>query len=189
MTEPEPGRGGRRTRPLRAADRPLKAQGRPAARRPAEAAPPPPPRARVHAEPELVCLGVSVRFGGLSAVDEVDLEVRAGEIVGLLELGCMLALRPQLLLLDEPASGISQKETESLGPLLRRIKEQTGCTMLVIEHDMPLVMGLSDYVYCLDAGRNLAEGPPEVVQADDRVIEAYLGTAAERRKVAAEAKG
>src|SRR5207237_4241724 len=95
---------------------------------------------------------------------------------------------PQLLLLDEPASGISQKETESLGPLLRRIKQQTGCTMLVIEHDMPLVMGLSDYVYCLDAGRNLAEGPPEVVQADDRVIEAYLGTAAERQKVSAEVR-
>src|SRR5207302_8121721 len=101
----------------------------------------------------------------------------------LLELASMLALRPELLLLDEPASGISQKETESLGPLLRSTKEQTGCTMLVIEHDMPLVMGLSDYVYCLDAGRNLAEGPPEVVQADDRGVQAYRGTAAERQTV------
>ena len=94
----------------------------------------------------------------------------------LLELGCMLALKPSLLLLDEPASGISQKETEALGPLLRNIKDSTGATILMIEHDMPLVMGLSDYVYCLDAGTNLSEGTPEEVQADPAVLEAYLGT-------------
>jgi branched-chain amino acid transport system ATP-binding protein len=106
----------------------------------------------------------------------------------LLELGCMLALKPNFLLLDEPASGISQKETEALGPLLRRIKEQTSATILLIEHDMPLIMSLSDWIYVLDAGRNLSEGPPEVVQADPAVIEAYLGTPAEQRKVAAQAK-
>src|SRR5205085_1641716 len=78
----------------------------------------------------------------------------------LLELACMLALRPSLLLLDEPSSGISQKETEALGPLLRDIKARMGATMLIIEHDMPLVMGLSDWMYCLDAGRNLAAGAP-----------------------------
>jgi ABC-type branched-subunit amino acid transport system ATPase component len=102
----------------------------------------------------------------------------------LLELACMLALEPQLLLLDEPSSGISQKETEALGPLLRDIRQRTGATMLIIEHDMPLVMGLSDWIYCLDAGRNLAEGPPESVQRDAAVIEAYLGTARERRALA-----
>src|SRR5207248_2717389 len=91
----------------------------------------------------------------------------------LLEIGCMLALKPTVLLLDEPASGISQKETEALGPLLRKIKETTGATILMIEHDMPLVMGLSDYVYCLDAGRNLSEGTPEDVQSDPMVLEAY----------------
>ena len=106
----------------------------------------------------------------------------------LLEMACMIALRPQMLLLDEPASGISQKETEALGPLLLRIKEQTGATILMIEHDMPLVMSLSDWVYCLDAGENLSEGTPDVVQRDPAVVEAYLGTPAEQRKVAAKPK-
>jgi branched-chain amino acid transport system permease protein len=106
----------------------------------------------------------------------------------LLELACMLALEPTMLLLDEPASGISQKETEALGPLLLRIKEQTGATILMIEHDMPLIMSLCDWVYCLDAGRNLAAGTTDTVQADPAVIEAYLGTPAEQRKVAAQPK-
>ena len=103
----------------------------------------------------------------------------------LLELGCMLALEPSLLLLDEPASGISQGETEALGPLLRDIKARTGATILIIEHDMPLIMDLADRIYCLDAGRNLSEGTPEEIKADPAVIEAYLGTPREQSKVAA----
>src|SRR5947207_1209670 len=103
----------------------------------------------------------------------------------LLELACMLALRPSLLLLDEPASGVSQKETEALIPLLRRVKEQTQATMLLIEHDMSVIMSLSDWVYCLDAGKNLAGGPPRAVQTDPQVIEAYLGTPREQELVAA----
>ena len=102
----------------------------------------------------------------------------------LLELACMLALKPTFLLLDEPASGISQKETEALGPLLRDIKAATGATILMIEHDMPLVMSLCDRVYCLDAGTVLSAGTPEEVQSDPRVAEAYLGTPREQRKVA-----
>jgi branched-chain amino acid transport system ATP-binding protein len=103
----------------------------------------------------------------------------------LLELGCMLALQPSLLLLDEPASGISQGETEALGPLLRDIKARTGATMLIIEHDMPLIMSLADRIYCLDAGENLSEGSPAEIQADPRVVEAYLGTPTEQAKVQA----
>ena len=101
----------------------------------------------------------------------------------LLELGCMLALEPSFLLLDEPASGISQGETEALGPLLRDIKARTGATILIIEHDMPLIMSLCDRIYCLDAGENLSDGSPEEITADERVIEAYLGTPAEQARV------
>jgi ABC-type branched-subunit amino acid transport system ATPase component len=93
----------------------------------------------------------------------------------LLELGCMLALEPQLLLLDEPASGISQAETEALAPLLLDIKERTGATILIIEHDMPLISRVSDRIYCLDAGTNLSSGTPQEVLSDPAVIEAYLG--------------
>ena len=93
----------------------------------------------------------------------------------LTELACLLMLPPRMILRDEPASGIAQKETEALAPLLRRIRDTLGATILIIEHDMPLVMGLSDRLYCLDLGSVIAEGTPEAIQRNPRVVEAYLG--------------
>lgn len=95
----------------------------------------------------------------------------------LVELASMVALRPKFLLLDEPSSGISQKETEELAPLLLQLRDFTGATILIIEHDMPLIMGVSDRIYALATGQVICAGTPDEVQADPEVIESYLGTA------------
>ncbi|HVA60458.1 MAG TPA: ATP-binding cassette domain-containing protein [Mycobacteriales bacterium] len=94
----------------------------------------------------------------------------------IVDLAMALAHDPKVLLLDEPSSGIAQRETEALGPLLLRIREETGAAMMVIEHDMPLICSVSDSIVALDLGRVLTEGPPAQVLADDRVISAYLGS-------------
>jgi ABC-type branched-subunit amino acid transport system ATPase component len=94
----------------------------------------------------------------------------------IVDLACVLAHEPTVLLLDEPSSGIAQRETEALGPLLRRVQKATGCTMLLVEHDMPLVTGVADELIALETGRIIARGTPKQVTNDHRVIEAYLGT-------------
>jgi len=80
------------------------------------------------------------------------------------------------LLLDEPSSGIAQRETEALGPLLMRIKAEVGCALLIIEHDMPLITTVSDTMIALELGGVIAEGTPQQVVNHPRVVASYLGT-------------
>jgi ABC-type branched-subunit amino acid transport system ATPase component/ABC-type branched-subunit amino acid transport system permease subunit len=94
----------------------------------------------------------------------------------IVEMCCLLAQGSRLLLLDEPTAGVAQRETEAFGPLIRRIQRELGATVVIIEHDIPLVMSISDRVYCLGAGKVIAEGPPEEVRANPAVIASYLGT-------------
>ena len=92
-----------------------------------------------------------------------------------LELASVLSLEPLVLLLDEPASGIQQKEVEQLGPLLRRIRDESGCSIVLIEHDMSLLLSVAERIYALDFGRVIAEGTPDEVTNDPQVLSSYLG--------------
>jgi ABC-type branched-subunit amino acid transport system ATPase component len=94
----------------------------------------------------------------------------------IVELAGLLALDARVLCLDEPTAGIAQRETEAFGPLILEIQRELSAAMLVIEHDMPLIMSISDRVYCLETGRLIAEGSPTEVRADPAVVASYLGT-------------
>ncbi|MBW3665073.1 MAG: MFS transporter [Actinobacteria bacterium] len=93
----------------------------------------------------------------------------------IVDLGMVMAHDPEVLLLDEPSSGIAQREAEALVPLLKRLRDEVGCALLVIEHDMSLITSLSDRMIAMELGRLIAEGSPAEVTTDERVVASYLG--------------
>ncbi|MBP7429666.1 MAG: ABC transporter ATP-binding protein [Candidatus Hydrogenedentes bacterium] len=125
----------------------------------------------------------AMRDSALARIDYVGLADRAAAPAGALafgqrrmvELARALATEPDLLLLDEPASGLNMSETDELGQLIEKIRD-SGVTVLLVEHDMSLVMNISDEILVLDNGATIAEGSPLAIQNDPNVIAVYLGS-------------
>ncbi|MBI2169709.1 MAG: MFS transporter [Actinobacteria bacterium] len=97
----------------------------------------------------------------------------------IVDLACVLAHEPDVILFDEPSSGIAQRETEALGPLLRRVRDETGASLVVIEHDMPLVTTIADEILALDLGSVVVRDTPQAVVRHPQVVASYLGTSEE----------
>lgn len=117
-----------------------------------------------------------VDFFGLGRYGDTfvsDLSTGTRRIV---ELACLVAVDARVLLLDEPTGGVAQRETEAFAPLIAHVRRELDAAILLVEHDMPLVMSISDRVFCLEAGQVIAEGTPERVRHDPTVIASYLGT-------------
>ncbi|MGZ4145326.1 MAG: ABC transporter ATP-binding protein [Actinomycetota bacterium] len=125
-------------------------------------------RAEEHARAILHFLGLSEHTQAAAGSLPVGLQRRV-------ELGRALCLKPKLLLLDEPAAGLDAAETVELADLLPEIRARFGVTMLLVDHDMALVMRACDYIYVLDFGKLISDGPPQRVGSDPVVVKAYLG--------------
>jgi branched-chain amino acid transport system ATP-binding protein len=124
-------------------------------------------RLRVDELVELLGLG---DFEGL-AVRELSTGTRR-----IVDLACLVAHRPTVILLDEPTSGLAQREVEALGPVVRRLRDEMGAALLIVEHDIPFVSSVADRLIAMDQGRVVCSGPPADVLVDPRVVESYLGT-------------
>lgn len=94
----------------------------------------------------------------------------------IVELAALLAAAPSVICLDEPTAGVAQREAEAFGPLIKRVKAELDATLIIVEHDLPMILSISDRVYCLEAGAVIAEGTPDEVRSNPLVISSYLGT-------------
>jgi ABC-type branched-subunit amino acid transport system ATPase component len=117
-----------------------------------------------------------IHFLGLSGFADNAISELSTGTRRIVELAALVALDAKVLCLDEPTAGVAQRESEAFGPLLLAIRKELDASLLIVEHDMPMIMSLSDRIYCLEAGRVIAEGPPDEVRNNPLVVASYLGT-------------